>query len=230
MAGQVVQVLIDRGAAEGEARGLVRALTRLPENRLGRLPSPIRRRTTVAMPTELDAWFTASLDGQSLADVFPDLDRDRAAFLASIGPTSLVGSDLCGFGGRGRREGRAEPRGGAADWRRPHGPGSSHTEMSDHPGVHFSRGTPSPIAQEGNAPTHRDGVRVRCPRRTRRASLRVGGRANPRRGPLGQPLAGHLPPPGPRSGRVWQPRDGQAVPRQRLWPLRHDRQCLGMGQ
>lgn len=70
-----MQARIDRGAAEGEARGLVRALTRLLENRLGWLPSPIRSRITVAVPTELDAWLTPSLDAQSLADVFPDLDR-----------------------------------------------------------------------------------------------------------------------------------------------------------
>ena len=75
MAGEVVQALNNRGAAKGEERGLVRALTRLLEHRLGRLPSPIRGRITMAVPTELDAWFTPSLDAQSLADVFPDLDR-----------------------------------------------------------------------------------------------------------------------------------------------------------
>ena len=81
---------------------------------------------------------------------------------------------------------------------------------------------PSPIAT-GRGPA--------CPpRRIRRGSLRLGGRANPRRDPPSQPLARHLAPPGPCPGRLRQRRDGQAVLRQRLWALRHDRQCLGMGQ
>ena len=57
---------------------------------------------------------------------------------------------------------------------------------------------PSPIAT-GRGPA--------CPpRRTRRGSLRLGGRAHPRRGPPGEPLTGHFPPAGPRLGRVRQPR------------------------
>ena len=65
-----------RGLAHGEAKGLARTLTRLLEDRLGRLRSPVRRRTAVTAPTELDAWFTAWLDAHSLATVFPELGLD----------------------------------------------------------------------------------------------------------------------------------------------------------
>ena len=59
-----------RGRAEGKAQGKAETLLRLLQRRFGPVPERVRARVAVGSAAEIDAWFDALLDAQSLTEVF----------------------------------------------------------------------------------------------------------------------------------------------------------------
>ena len=89
--------------------------------------------------------------------------------------------------------------------------------------------TPTAYAQLGRqGAADRGGVGVRRARRPRRRRVRLGRRARARRQADGQQLAGRFPHREPAPRRLRGHVAGRGVPPQRLGPLRHDRQRLGV--
>ena len=80
----------------------------------------------------------------------------------------------------------------------------------------------------GQADPGRGRVGTGRPRRAGRRGVRLGRRADSRRPVDGQHLAGRVPGPRHRPGRLPGHLTGRRLPRQRLRPVRHDRQRLGM--
>ena len=78
-------------------------------------------------------------------------------------------------------------------------------------------------------PADRGPVGVRRPRRARRQHLRLGRHVlRPRGRMAGQHLAGGVPVAGQRRRRLPRGRAGRLLRAERLRPVRHDRQCLGV--
>ena len=79
-------------------------------------------------------------------------------------------------------------------------------------------------------PADRGRMGVRRPWRTGPGGVRLGRRAHAGRPPDGQHLAGRVSVPEHASRRLRAHLAGHRLPAERLRPLRHDRQCLGMDQ
>ena len=142
-----------------------------------------------------------------IAGVPPDL-RDR-----SISVTSRTGGRTCP----------------ARDWRHPEGPDSTLHGRERYPVTHVAyrgrRGVRH-LGREGAA--DRGAVGVRGARWAGRQDLLLGGRVRPARQDDGQHLAGRVPLAEPDARPFRADLAGQALPAERLWPVRHGRQRLGM--
>ena len=116
-----------------------------------------------------------------------------------------------------------------ANWRHPEGPGSTVNgrDSSGGPGRLGRRRRLRRVGRQG--PAHRSGVGVRRPRRSRRATYAWGDETSP--------TAGRWPTPGRASspgrtcaGRLRGHVARRPVPAQRLRPVRHGRQRLGVDE
>ena len=121
-----------------------------------------------------------------------------------------------------------------ANWRQPLGPGSSIAGKDEHPVVQVELRRRTGLRQVGRqAPAHRGRVGVRRARRAAASHLRMGRRVRAGRPADGQRLAGPAEAALPRGEREGRRRgrheSGRQLSGQRLWPERHDRQCLAMG-
>ena len=116
-----------------------------------------------------------------------------------------------------------------ANWRRPYGPQVvDQGPRRSSGGARRLRGCRGlrGMGRQGAADGGRVGV---CrPRRPRRRRVRLGRRAHAGRAAHGQHLAGDLPVPEQARGRLRAHLAGHGLPAERLRPLRHDRQRLGM--
>ena len=116
-----------------------------------------------------------------------------------------------------------------ACWRKPEGPGSSLKGRLHHPVVQVSWHDAVAFAEWGRqAPAHRGGVGVRRARRIGWQASTLGRRTHPARETSLQHLARPLPRREQLGGRLLRHRASQVLPTQRLRPLQHGRQCLGM--
>jgi hypothetical protein len=116
-----------------------------------------------------------------------------------------------------------------ADWRHPYGPGSTIKGLDDYPVVHISYRDAEGYAKWAGKelPTEaewefaaRGGLEGK--------EFAWGDVFRAQRQADGEYLAGRVPLAEPAQGRLRGHLCGAHLPAQRLWPLRHDRQCLGM--
>jgi len=61
---------MQKGEALGMQKEKSRALTRLLERRFGALPEAVREQAAAASPAQIDAWFDAAIEAESLDDIF----------------------------------------------------------------------------------------------------------------------------------------------------------------
>ena len=116
-----------------------------------------------------------------------------------------------------------------AYWKRPGRQGHDDQRPRPPPGrPHRLRGRRGlrDLGREGAA--DRGGVGVRRPRRPRRRRLRLGRRALPGRQGDGELLAGRVPVAEPEGRRLRGDVSGRELPTERLRPLRHDGERLGV--
>ena len=117
-----------------------------------------------------------------------------------------------------------------ADWRHPRGPGSTIDGLEHHPVVHVDVRRCRGVRAVGRqVAADRSRVGVRGARRTRWRGLRMGRRVPARRSPHGEHLAGRVSLAEPASTDGYEGTSPVGcVPAERLRPLRHDRQRVGM--
>ena len=115
-----------------------------------------------------------------------------------------------------------------ADWRHPRGPGSSLRGRRSSGGPCRLRRRVAYAEWAGKRSADRGGVGVRRARRAGRRRVRLGRRAHPGRQAHGQHLAGRVPVREPALDGYERHLAGRGVPAQRLRPVRHDRQRLGV--
>ena len=116
-----------------------------------------------------------------------------------------------------------------ADWRHPYGPGSSIKGLDDHPVVHIAYRDAEAYAKwAGKELPTRGRMGVRRARRAGGRGIRLGERARAGRQVHGQYLAGRVPVAEFAERRLRDDLAGRHLSAERLRPLRHDRQCLGM--
>ena len=116
-----------------------------------------------------------------------------------------------------------------ADWRHPYGPGSSNKGLDNHPVVHISyrgcRGLRE-MGRQGTADRGRMGVRGA--RRPGGRGIRLGRRVHAGRRYMANTWQGEFPRQNLLSDGHETHLAGRHLSAERLRPLRHDRQCLGM--
>ncbi|MDE0221894.1 MAG: DUF4351 domain-containing protein, partial [Spirochaetaceae bacterium] len=67
---QLAQAWVREAKAQGRAEGKAETLLRLLQRRFGPVPESARARVAVGSAAEIDVWFDALLDAQSLTEVF----------------------------------------------------------------------------------------------------------------------------------------------------------------
>ena len=195
----------------------------------------------------------ASRHGRRLLDRSPRRSPTRSSARSSRRPATSRGRDPARSEGLSRRaaahaEGRrrsssrrpsarstcATGANGGASPSAPTG-GSPTARAATSAGSTIIRSCMSPIAMPRPTPMGRQGVAdrsrmgVRRARRARRCRVRLGRGVHARRPAHGQHLAGRLPAREPEDATAATRTSPVArLPGQRLRPLRHDRQCLGM--
>ena len=111
----------------------------------------------------------------------------------------------------------------------PRGPRERHLHARAPPGhAGRLRGRRGLRGVGGQGAPDRGGVGVRGARRPRGQGVRVGRRARAGRGDAGELLAGRVPVAEPAARRLRRHLAGRRLPGQRLRPLRHDRQRVGV--
>ena len=116
-----------------------------------------------------------------------------------------------------------------ADWRHPEGPGSTVGGREQHPVTHVAYSDARRLRGLGRqVAADRGGVGVRRPRRARRSDVHLGRGVRAEGADDGQHVAGRVPLAEPPHRRLRGHLAGRALPRERLRPLRHGRQRLGV--
>ena len=119
-----------------------------------------------------------------------------------------------------------------ADWRHPEGPGAARsTDKDDHPGRARRLGRRRRLLQVGRQAACRPRPSGNSPRAAdSTASATCGATSRLERQRAGQHLAGRLPRQEHRRGRLRPDRAGEELPAERLRPVRHGRQRVGVVQ
>ena len=166
----------------------------------------------------------------------PSPSARRRRRLPDAPPENLVaGSVVFDAAAGGRCRSTITSAGGAtssgASWRHPLGPGSDLRGREHTPSCRSPTRTRRPTRMGRQAAADRGRVRVRGARRAGGQALRLGRRAASRRTLDGQHLPGPLPRIDDTGEDGWAGlAPGRLVPAQRLRPLRHRRQRLGVVQ